>query len=335
MPRREQIRRMAKLLLKLAVSVALIALLLRGQDTSALLDDLAAVRGDGLVIAVAILALLSVVQAWRWIVVLRAIGKTVSFRQSWQILMIGLFFNQTLPSAIGGDAVRMWRAYKLGIGAAPAVHSIMLDRLTALAALLVMAAVGLPVIFTLLEGNLGRWAVPAIVVAGTGGFAVLLGFDRLPSALFRWRATRALAELSADSRRLFLRARYALPSIGISIFIQVSVALVVLVLARALGAEVSWIDCLILMPPVLLISMAPISIAGWGVREGAMVTAFGLVGMAPETAFALSVLFGLVTMAVSLPGGLVWLLSGDRKTAVIDLAKDAPPAAGTGGRSPG
>ena len=140
-----------------------------------------------------------------------------------------------------------------------------------------------------------------------------------------------------ESRRLFLRARYALPSIGLAVFIQVSVALMVLVLARTLGAEVTWLDCLILMPPVLLISMVPISIAGWGVREGAMVAAFGLVGMAPETAFALSVLFGLVTMAVGLPGGLVWLLSGDRKTDAVNLAEGAPAprAAGAGGRSSG
>jgi len=58
----------------------------------------------------------------------------------------------------------------------------------------------------------------------------------------------------------------------------------------------------------LLILTIPISIGGWGVREGAMVTAFALVGVPGEGALVLSLLFGVIGLVVSLPGGIVWLM---------------------------
>ena len=81
-------------------------------------------------------------------------------------------------------------------------------------------------------------------------------------------------------------------------------------LARALGVAVDFLDCLVLVPPVILVSTLPISLAGWGVREGAMVAAFGLIGIAAYQALGVSVAFGLVAIVVGVPGGVVWLLGG-------------------------
>jgi len=84
-------------------------------------------------------------------------------------------------------------------------------------------------------------------------------------------------------------------------------------LAQALGLErVDLLDCIVLVPPVILITTIPISIAGWGLREGAMVTLFAFVGVAQGDAFVLSILFGVVSLMLSLPAGLVWLASSGR-----------------------
>ena len=74
--------------------------------------------------------------------------------------------------------------------------------------------------------------------------------------------------------------------------------------------DVRLLDCILLVPPVILVTVVPISIAGWGVREGAMVVAFGFIGVPASAAFAVSVLFGLTLAAASLPGSLIWWLSG-------------------------
>jgi uncharacterized membrane protein YbhN (UPF0104 family) len=90
---------------------------------------------------------------------------------------------------------------------------------------------------------------------------------------------------------------------------HINLALVVYVLAVGLNMGVTVLDCLVLVPPVILVATLPISISGWGPREMAMITAFGFIGISKEHATALSVLFGAVSMLVSLPGGVFWLLT--------------------------
>jgi hypothetical protein len=75
---------------------------------------------------------------------------------------------------------------------------------------------------------------------------------------------------------------------------------------------------MVLMPPVLLVMTLPISIAGWGVREQAMVVAFALVNVPGEGALALSIMFGLMGLVIGLPGGIVWLISSDKKFVNIN-----------------
>ena len=84
--------------------------------------------------------------------------------------------------------------------------------------------------------------------------------------------------------------------------------------------------CVLLVPPVILITVVPVSIAGWGVREGAMVVAFGFLNVPANAAFAVSVLFGLTLAVASLPGSLFWWLGGySAKRAAVSTASDRGP----------
>jgi hypothetical protein len=67
-----------------------------------------------------------------------------------------------------------------------------------------------------------------------------------------------------------------------------------------------------LVPPVMLITMLPISIAGWGVREATMGLAFGYAGLMASEGVNISLLFGAVSFIVGLVGGLVWILSAEK-----------------------
>ena len=84
----------------------------------------------------------------------------------------------------------------------------------------------------------------------------------------------------------------------------------------AIAAPVSFAQVLFLLPPVLLVSTIPVSIAGWGVRESSMIAAFSFAGLAEGDGLSLSILFGAVVFAVGLAGGLVWILSGLKRPAV-------------------
>jgi glycosyltransferase 2 family protein len=121
---------------------------------------------------------------------------------------------------------------------------------------------------------------------------------------------RALLAVSALARNVIFSARYGLPAVLLSVASFVGFAVIVDCLARAMQLDITLLDCILLVPPVILVTVVPISIAGWGVREGAMVVAFGFVNVPASAAFAVSVLFGLTLAAASLPGALLWWLSG-------------------------
>ena len=78
-------------------------------------------------------------------------------------------------------------------------------------------------------------------------------------------------------------------------------------IADTLGIGLDLLDCLVLIPPVMLITTMPISIAGWGVRETAMVYVLGLVGVSEADSLVISVIIGILFLIVSLLGGLFWL----------------------------
>jgi uncharacterized membrane protein YbhN (UPF0104 family) len=141
----------------------------------------------------------------------------------------------------------------------------------------------------------------------------LVQLDRLPARLDRFRVVQGLRAVSADTRRVFLAPAPLARLLAWGMLTHLNITFAVYVLGRALDLDIGWLDCLALVPPVLLASTLPISIGGWGVREGAMIAAFALIGVPSDGALVLSVLTGLAGMAAALPGGALWLLGRDHR----------------------
>ncbi|HLI10253.1 MAG TPA: lysylphosphatidylglycerol synthase transmembrane domain-containing protein [Alphaproteobacteria bacterium] len=321
---------MWRFLAKGAISVLLIWLLLRNRDLGALLRQMLAVHRDALALAALLLWSLAIPSAQRWSKVLEAMGKRLPFRKTFPLVLIGLFFNLTLPSSVGGDAVRMWKAHRAGLDGATAIVSVMIDRLVALVALFLLVAAAMPIMFAIVEDQRARTGVILLLALGFVGLPVGMMLDRLPAALQRFKLVRGLTHLSASLRHILITPRWAVPTLLLSLVNQGGNILVVYILAIGLGIGVDWRACLLIVPLTLLVSVLPISIAGWGVREGAFVAGFGMVGVASQQALALSVLFGLLGIIISLPGGIVWLAMGDRRIAMQPLGDKTgggPPAA--------
>ena len=83
--------------------------------------------------------------------------------------------------------------------------------------------------------------------------------------------------------------------------------------ARAIDADVPLLYTIFLVPPVILVTVVPISIAGWGVREGAMVAAFGYAGLPPGDGLIVSLLFGAGYLVMGAVGGLIWIATSGRR----------------------
>lgn len=323
--------RILKPLLKIAVSLALIAIVFHAFDVKGVASYVAMVDGATLLLATVIALSIVLLHTLRWLAVIKANGTQLGFKTALQLVLIGHFFNQALPSSVGGDAVRVWCAYRAGLNLSAAANTVIIDRALTLCSLLLLTAAGLPWLFEIITDPAARWALSAVIFSGVAGFGVLLALRRLPQFIAHWRVVRVLLGLAALARKVMSRARYALPVILLSVLSFIAFALIVYCIAHAMQLDVTLRDCVLLVPPVILITIVPVSIAGWGVREGAMVVAFGFINVPASAAFAVSILFGLTLAAASLPGSLLWWSSGYSARTV---AADAEALAAKG-RDPG
>lgn len=298
---------------KAAISILLIWYLLDRVDISRVVARARGLDAVEATLAIAVLLLQVALVTVRWWLVARITATTLSLVAALRILIIGMFFNQTLPSSVGGDAVRVWLVTREGAPLGKAVNVVLCDRVLAVVVLVALIGASLPTIYARVDDDVARTALTSLVaISGVGLAAFLLIGERIASLLRRWRFTQPFAHLATDFRRLFTHPVWLTWLTALSATIHLMTITTVALLAWGLELGIGFVDAFAVVPTVLLLTTLPISVAGWGVREGAMIAGFGFVGVAADDALALSVLFGLAQIAVSLPGGLIWLADRPR-----------------------
>ncbi|MEM9682442.1 MAG: lysylphosphatidylglycerol synthase transmembrane domain-containing protein [Pseudomonadota bacterium] len=314
--------------LKAAITLGLIWVVLSNIDMA---DTLERVRSVSLAVALGVLALLlglALLSIMRWQIVMRQFGGTLPFRLTARLFFEGLFFNQALPSTVGGDGVRIYRAFRAGLPLSAAINSVVVDRMLGMTSLMMLAAVAQPLFYERVDSLGARLSFTAVFVVAVCAILFLLILGYLPERFRRWKVVRGLVALSYAARQAFTTPSIFLPVTVLSILGHMISIMVFYMLAVSLDLGVSFVDCLVMVPSVLLLVTVPISVAGWGLREGAMVAAFGLLGVPAGGAAAASVLYGIGMALVALPGGLLWFANSDRKTeAVESLSPDGPKQA--------
>jgi uncharacterized protein (TIRG00374 family) len=316
-PKRSSAASATRLLIKIVITAGLLGVLARKVDLFAVGDKIGAIGIGACALCVLTIVVLTILGAWRWQMVLGRMRNPVPLRETWRLVMIGLFFNQILPSGIGGDAVRVWLLTRRGNRARAAILSVAADRIFALAAVILCMAGFLP----LLRHSPARWPVISLVGVGAMSIAALFllpgalaGLDR--TVLGRSRGIRTAIHrgisLARDFAAILVRISTARPEgpavFAISVVNQLVLGSVVWFIARRLHVEIGLFTAIALFSPAMLLSTMPISLGGWGVREAALVWLLGTVNVPPDSSLAISVLFGLVTTAAGLTGGFLWLL---------------------------
>jgi uncharacterized membrane protein YbhN (UPF0104 family) len=316
-------RRWILLALKLGISAGLLYWAFHSVDLRAVGDHLA--RIDAFWVTAALAALLAQIaiagQRWAWIAT--RLGAALPLGRAIRFTFVGTFFNQALPSTVGGDAMRVWLLGRADRQWKRSVYSVVVDRAAGVGFLAVVVAACLPWSLTLITADEGRAAVMLIGLGGVAGLVVglALGFVRPRGRLTKSRLSRFLFEIAAAARAVLLARARGLGIAVVSIAIHLLTVAAAWCLARAIAISPNMLNMLILIPPVMLISMIPIAIGGWGIREGAMVVAFGYAGIEPSQAITVSVLLGGCTLATGILGGAIWI--AERNPA---LSRAAAPA---------
>jgi uncharacterized membrane protein YbhN (UPF0104 family) len=320
-------RRPLLLLLKAAISLLLLYLSLRSVNLAALGERISRLNIAWIAAALLLQALQVALQAFRWRAIVMQCGANLAPRAALRINFIAQFFNQVLPSTVGGDAARIWLLARAGGGWASATYSVLIDRIVGIFALAIIVIACLPWTLALVQDPIARsimLLIGAGAVAGGGAF-VMIGRLRWP-LLERFAPSRHLVEVSRTAWRVCRSWTSAGTVFALSFAIHLLTITSAWCIAQSVGATASFALLLFLIPPVILIATVPISIAGWGLREGSMIVAFTYAGLAAGDGLIVSVLIGLTAFAVGAVGGIIWILSDARMPA---LPSDPEPRPST------
>jgi uncharacterized protein (TIRG00374 family) len=303
-------------LLKIVVSLALIAIILRSVDVNALWQVVRNANPWYLLAALAVLMLGVVVRAYRWQILVRDQGVNASLAELIALYFVGFLFNNLLPSGFGGDAIKMYELSRRSQRGAEAVSSVLVDRFMGLFALQAMGLIGLIFSWGLVPTEIvivtvavfGASLLAAWVVSYRPLWDALAGRVPLFNRLFSIKAVRSLvSSLQSYSGAALAR------SLAVGVIFNLLLIASNVLIGAGLGAGVRLAYYFVFVPLTSLVLVLPISFAGLGVREGTYVFLFSQVGMSQELALSLSLLvYVLGTVAPGLVGGAIYLLRGAR-----------------------
>jgi uncharacterized membrane protein YbhN (UPF0104 family) len=307
---------MSRRAIQLAVSVALLGVLFWWIDIERLVSQALTIKPQFALLALGLQLIQNDCATRRWTTILRAFKEPPSHLRMLRFQYMALFTQLFLPSSIGGAAVRVGVLLRSGFPLGIAVNSVLLDRIVALGGLVLLAALFLPAVASSISlgGSAGRLAI-ITALGALGALAAALWWRpaRFWLALLKHTPLKFLADPLELARPNLIRPRTVIVAFVLSLFGQFAAIVSIFILAVGMGLHVGLLDCILVMPPVMLLSALPISIAGWGVREGAMVVAFGLLEVPPESALLLSVQFAIIGHIATTPGAIAWLLEVDRE----------------------
>ncbi len=310
--------RKLRLALRVAALVILLTLLFRLLDSRATISALRQADLGIALIGVALVQGQVILSALRWKFTAGRLDLPLSMGRATREYYVAVFLNQTLPGGVAGDAVRTYRNRAEDANGdrdwRSSLRSVVLERTAGQIAFFVIAAIGL-VTWPLLLPSSAPDGVEALVTLPLILFAALAAVIVFAASRGPRRIRAALSDLGPDIRRTFVTGGAWLVQGLLSLAVVASYIAVFALAGAALGIAVPFVAWFTIIPMVLLAMLIPVTIGGWGLREGAAAALFPLVGIDASMALAMAILYGLVNLAGSLPGLAILLATRSRRTA--------------------
>ncbi|NLT23719.1 MAG: flippase-like domain-containing protein [Syntrophorhabdus sp.] len=316
------LKKLAVTLVRVGVSAALIYLIISRIGFREILGNVRILDPFAFILVLVLFAVSILIMTLRWRLF---IPGTISVRELFNITYIGTFFNTCLPGSVGGDIVKVYYLSRMlkdsqggkgapdkgGLGqrVAPggrghnvtAFGSAVLDRYVGLVTLLVIGILATLLGSKYFSSHPVRWLIPVLLalVALVSGVVLKLRV---------FRSFSVVSEIYAYMDEVAFRKKEILTAFLYSLATQTIMICNVYILARGLSMHAPFVSVLCFVPVVSIISLIPVTISGIGLREGAFVVLFGLIGIVPDKAMTLSIIWFISIVAGSLPGLIIYLL---------------------------
>lgn len=291
---------------RICLGLSLLLILLVYFDFSAIVENLRSIEPGFVFLAITILTLQFLLALTRWVFVLRTQGIPVTFKQSLSIYGIGALANLVLVTSIAGMSVRTALLVRTHTSISAALASVAAERIAAILGLSLAGAFGAVFAFPYFKAYLNLFEFPAYLeLAAIAGLVVLVS-----AAIMALRRFEVIRKFAGQIGLAFSSASTVLLLAGVSVGIVLLGFSGVAILAHGMKLDIDALFFVSVMPAVVLVTSLPISIGGWGVREGAMVAGLALFSIPGEAAVALSISYGLTGLLVTVVlGGLLAFLT--------------------------
>jgi uncharacterized protein (TIRG00374 family) len=270
--------------------------------------------------AVFFYAMTFVVGGIRWYGINNAVGCGLSLSFCIRIFFVGGFFSQFLVGGgYGGDVYRIWVLAKHTGQKLRSFMAVFIDRASGFAGAILIVACLTPFywflfpnqkqIFITISLGCAVGAGVLILLAWVGKYRVRMGEEGdLARSLFS-----RFKEISHNLGKGFLSWPATGVHLGWSLIALLFNIFALAAIGGALGVPIDFLAYLTLGPIVFLAKSFPLSLAGWGAREVAMIYFFGFVNVDNASAISMSVIAGVLVLVSSMPGGMLWLMNKDLK----------------------
>jgi uncharacterized membrane protein YbhN (UPF0104 family) len=300
--------------LRLILPVLLIGLCLWSFEAAEIGARLAAADPGWIAAAVVALLTQTALMAVRWRLFARCLGIAMPLRWALREYLTGQALNATLPGGVLGDAARAVRSRAGPSGLKRAAQAVAIERAAGQAGLAAVMAAGLMAALILPDGGL-----PAALTASVAaGLAVLAGITALAASR---------ARLNALLRRCLPSGRIAGAQASLSVGAALLNVAAFAACARATGTTIPLGAAFLVVPLILTAMLIPLTVGGWGWREGAAAALFPLMGAGPEAGVAAGIAFGAAILLATLPAAALALCGRPAGRLGSIAAKDVPKGA--------
>jgi hypothetical protein len=291
-------------------------------------------------LAAGVFLLSSLIGSWLWARLLRAQGVAIPYPKAASYYFVGLFFNNFLPSNIGGDIARISDAAKHAEHVSPVFSATLMERLIGVVCIGFLAVVASVAALDRLHLHAIYAATLAVFLLAVAFFAsifnrgLLEAFERPFRAIGAHRIERAIARLMDDLHGFRNQGGALAAAFVASMLVQISRIYVHYLVGLALGVRISIAYYFLFVPVLAALISLPISLNGIGVREGAAVVLFQLAGLTREQAFSVPFLTYVISVLISLLGGLIFISRTPRRALGKRLGRRKPAQSDEPGVSP-
>lgn len=307
-------------LLKILVTLALLAFILTRVDLQLVAGIIARADVPLLMLATGMYFFAIFLSAVKWQILVRAQEIDASLGDLLAFTLMALFFGNVLPSNVGGDVIRAYDLARVTKGRAEAAAiSVVVDRLMGLFAFFAAAVVTAALATMMLTQAQALEQIETATVIAASAFVALCAmlfsrrFAKRIAVLFEIGPAKRVQPIARNVYRALQVYRFRYRALALNVLLSMTIVVVTAgvwyVVGRAVGiTDVSFFAFLLFNPLIAFVLLIPISFNGLGPKEAAVVFFFGLVGVPNANALAMSLLFHVIVVVTSLPGGFVWFM---------------------------